>query len=80
MKKDLYYSAVDDRWTCVSDQTLDAAEFLRVRLAVLKKQYDMLMAATDPGSAEILRKSIVALTEGRITQTLGAQAPEMARR
>ncbi len=77
MKKDLYYSAAEDRWTCVSERPMDAAEALRAKLAVMKHQSESLMQETDPGRAEILRQSIVALTEGRITQTMGVSAPAL---
>ena len=77
MRRELVYEAANDRWICKVEKIMDAVSCAKVGAALLKAQQDALAVETDPVKRVYLGKSICALVEGRIYQTMGAEAPAL---
>ena len=77
MKKDLYYNAQTDQWTCVVDKLMDVEECEKVQKSVIAQLRIKMFAESDAGKNEVTRRSIAALVEGRVIQTVGAKTPAL---
>jgi hypothetical protein len=73
----MYYNAATDQWTCVVERVMDAEECWQTRVAAIRKQSDALQKESDLGRADVTRRSIAALVEGRVIQRVIEKTPAL---